>query len=63
MEKMKLRLDLNDDQMERIKKQRTETLEKMKTIRENSISGYDEKKSRDESIDPKEKRKHEINFE
>jgi len=35
MEKMKLRLDLNDDQMERIKKQRSETLEKMKVTREN----------------------------
>ena len=35
MEKMKLRLDLSNDQMERIKKQRTESLEKMKVIREN----------------------------
>ena len=36
MEKMKLRLDLNDDQMARIKKQRSETLEKRKAIHENS---------------------------
>jgi len=35
MEKMKLRLDLNDDQMARIKKQRSETLEKRKAINEN----------------------------
>jgi len=35
MEKMKLRLDLNDDQMARIKKQRSETLEKRKAIHEN----------------------------
>jgi len=35
MEKMKVRLDLSNDQMEKVKKQRMESLEKMKAIREN----------------------------
>jgi len=35
MEKMKLRLDLNNDQMEKIKKQRGETMEKMRSLKEN----------------------------
>ena len=35
MEKMKIHLDLSNDQMEKMKKQRGETLEKMKSIREN----------------------------
>ena len=35
MEKMKVHLDLSNDQMEKMKKQRSETLEKMKSIREN----------------------------
>ena len=36
LEKMKLRLDLNNDQVEKLKRQRAETLEKMKDIRENN---------------------------
>ena len=35
MEKMKVQLDLNNDQMERIKKQQSEMREKMKAIHEN----------------------------
>ncbi|HMK19481.1 MAG TPA: hypothetical protein VK492_14860 [Chitinophagaceae bacterium] len=35
MEKMKLRLDLNNDQVEKIKKQNSEMREKMKAIHEN----------------------------
>lgn len=35
MEKMKLRLDLNNDQMEKIKKYRGETMEKMRSLKKN----------------------------
>lgn len=36
LEKMKLRLDLNKEQFEQLKKQRAETMEKMRSIRENN---------------------------
>src|SRR6187402_459052 len=45
MEKMKLRLDLNDDQMARIKKKRSETLEKRKAIHENRSQDMTKKRA------------------
>ena len=55
MEKMKLQLDLNNEQTEKLKKQRIEMLEKMKGIRENK--SIDEMKKREEMKLLMEKRK------
>jgi hypothetical protein len=55
MEKMKLLLDLNDVQIEKLKKQRTEMLGKMKTIRDDPAK--DNLKKREEIKTLLEKRK------
>jgi hypothetical protein len=44
LEKMKLRLDLNKDQMEKIKKQRGEMMEKIRSLKENKSMDMSKKK-------------------
>ncbi len=58
MEKMKIRLDVNEQQAEKLKQQRSEMIGKMKAIKENKV--WDDQKKREEIRTLMEKRKENV---